>query len=162
MKCHAYLSFDGNCEEALRFYEEALGAKMVNMMHFAGTPMAEHAPPDWHTKILHACITIGESMAMASDSMPGQYEKPAGTAMMPAPATVAESERIFAALSEGGTVTMPLAETFWTSRFGAVTDRFGTPMDAELRRSAGRVTAGGFNPARRRRRWWPCSTASRA
>ena len=46
VKCHAYLSFDGNCEEALRFYEEALGAKMVNMMHFAGTPMAEHAPQD--------------------------------------------------------------------------------------------------------------------
>lgn len=127
MKCHAYLSFDGNCEQALRFYEATLGATITDMMTFAGTPMAEHVPPDRHSNILHACFTLGDSTVMAADGMPGHYEKPAGTALMLATATVEETDRLFHALADGGTITMPLAATFWTTRFGAVTDRFGTP-----------------------------------
>lgn len=127
MKVHAYLGFDGRCEEAFAFYEKHLGAKTLAMMPHEGTPMAEHAPPEWGSKILHGQIQIGDQVVMASDAPPGRYERPKGVSISLAPDTIEEAERVFAALADGGEVQMPLQQTFWAARFGMLVDRFGIP-----------------------------------
>lgn len=127
MKLHAYLSFDGRCDEAFKFYEQALGGKIGPVMRHAGTPMAEHVPPEWQDKVMHGQITIADQVVMASDTPPGRYQTPQGISLTLMPASADEAERHFAALAEGGTVGMPLEKTFWAERFGMVTDRFGIP-----------------------------------
>jgi PhnB protein len=92
-----------------------------------GTPAAEHAPPEWQSEIMHARLSIGDQVLMASDSPP-QYQAPMkGFSVSLNVDSIAEAERIFAAFAEGGTVGMPLQQTFWATRFGMLTDRFGTP-----------------------------------
>jgi PhnB protein len=122
-----YLNFDGNCEAALAFYESVLGARRGEVFRFAGTPMAEHVPAEWQQKIMHASLTLEGQELMASDTMPGRYEKPQGISLSLHPKDTAEAERVFASLSEGGTVVMPLEKTFWAARFGVLVDRFGIP-----------------------------------
>lgn len=85
MKVHAYLGFDGRCEQAFAFYEKHLGAKTLAMMAHEGTPMAEHVPPDWGSKILQGQIQIGNQIVMASDVPPGRYERPKGISISLAP-----------------------------------------------------------------------------
>ena len=97
------------------------------MLTYAGTPMEKHVPPEWHDKILHATLTGDGISLMGADSPPGRYEKPAGFTVGLHFKDQAEAERIFQALSEDGTVQMPLQKTFWASRFGMLTDRFGIP-----------------------------------
>jgi len=127
MKMNPYLSFDGNCEEAFKAYEKILGGKIAAMMPFEGTPGEDHVPADWKKKIIHACLTFGDNMLMASDSPPGNSAKMQGISVALHPKEPAEAERLFGALSDGGQVTMPLGETFWAQKFGMLTDRFGTP-----------------------------------
>ncbi len=127
MQILAYLSFDGDCEEAMRRYAEVLRGELVAMQPHEGTPAAEYVPPDWRNKIMHARLQVGDAVLMASDSPPGMQEKMRGISVALVLKDPAESERIFNALAEGGTVTMPLAETFWSPRFGMLTDRYGTP-----------------------------------
>ena len=127
MKVNAYLNFNGSCEEAFKFYEKALGAKIEVMSTFAGSPAAAMVPGDWKNKIVHARVTIGDTLVMGSDSPPGRYNEPKGISLSLGLATPAEAERAFQALAEKGTITMPLAQSFFASRFGMVTDRFGIP-----------------------------------
>ena len=127
MQVTPYLSFDGTCEEAFSFYAAALGGKIEAMMPFGGSPMAEHVPAEWHNKVMHAGLNLGDQVVMGSDGMPGRYEKPQGFAVSLQIEDPAEAERTFGALAEGGTITMPLGETFWALRFGMLVDRFGTP-----------------------------------
>jgi uncharacterized glyoxalase superfamily protein PhnB/uncharacterized protein YndB with AHSA1/START domain len=122
-----YLNLNGRCAEALRFYEQALGAKVRMQMTFGESPMADKTPPEARGKIMHASFTIGDSTIMASDGMPGSTETLSGFSLSLPAKDAAEAERLFAALSDGGTVRMPLAETFWAVRFGMLTDRFGVP-----------------------------------
>lgn len=127
MQLHPYLNFNGQCEEAFTFYHECLGGTIVSMMPHEGTPAAEHVPAEWRSKILHARLEIDGAVLMASD-VPPQYEtKPQGFAVSLHVTDVAEAERIFNALSAGGTIAMALEKTFWAERFGMFTDRFGTP-----------------------------------
>lgn len=128
----AYLTFDGNCAEAMRFYEKTLGAKIEMMMTNAESPDPSMCPPPGSpdgNRILHASLLLGEEhRLMASDSMPGQpYEGMKGFGLAITYPTVAEARRIFDALATGGQVGMPMGETFWAEAFGMVTDRFGTP-----------------------------------
>ena len=122
-----YLFFGGNCEEALEFYRSALGAKVEMLMRHRDNP--EPPPPGvlapgFEDKVMHACFRIGRSTLMASDGC----EKGSGfsgfslSISLP---TEAEVDRVFEALSRGGEVRMPLAKTFWSPRFGMLTDRFG-------------------------------------
>ena len=127
MKMVSYLSFDGRCEEAIGFYAKTLGGRVGDTMRWGKSPMAEHVSADWHDKIMHAEVSAGESTLMASDSPPGRFEPMRGMSVSLFLDTVAESERVFAAFAEGGSVSMPVAPTFWAASFGMVTDRFGTP-----------------------------------
>ncbi len=127
MEVTAYLNFNGTCAEAFKFYERVLGGT-IGMMHtFGGSPMAADAPPGWGDRIMHVSMTIGNSVLMGSDAPTQNYEKPQGFAISAQVATPAEGERVFKALAEGGTVTMPFQSTFWSAGFGALVDRYGTP-----------------------------------
>ena len=122
-----YLFFGGRCEEAIGFYGKAIGAKVEMMMRFSDSP--EPMPPGvlqpgFEQKVMHSSLRIGETVVMASD---GCHEGStfAGFSLSLAVGTVAEADRAFAALAEGGKVTMPLGKTFWSPRYGMVKDRFG-------------------------------------
>lgn len=127
MQINAYLTFNGNCEEAFKFYEKLLGGKIEAMITHEGTPAAAQTPPEWLKKIIHARMTIGNAVLMASDAPPARYSKPHGFSINIGVTSVQEAERIFSTLAENGTVHMPLGETFWAERFGMLTDRFGIP-----------------------------------
>lgn len=122
-----YIFFGGRCEEALAFYEKALGAKVDMLMHYDESP--EPMPPGrlaagFEKKVMHVTFRIGATTLMASDGCEAG-QKFSGFSLSLAVPTPAEADRVFAALSEGGQVTMPLTRTFWSPRFGMVTDRFG-------------------------------------
>ncbi|HVZ38049.1 MAG TPA: VOC family protein [Candidatus Kapabacteria bacterium] len=127
MQVHAYLNFDGTCREAFTFYERVLGGRINAMMTHAGSPAEAHVSPEWADKILHANMTIGDTLLMASDAPPGHYQKPAGFAVSLQVKEPADAERIFGALAENGTVSMPIQQTFWAARFGMLTDQYGIP-----------------------------------
>ncbi len=126
----AYIFFDGTCADAMRFYECTLGGKLDLMTH-GDSPMAAQMPPGSanRNRILHARLELdGGRMLMASDSMAGQsYEGMKGFSLSLVYPTVAEANRMFAALAEGGQTTMPIAKTFFAEAFGMLVDRFGTP-----------------------------------
>jgi len=127
MRINTYVMFNGRCEEAFRFYEKALGGKIVAMMTHKGTPAEQHVPANWGEKIIHAALSVGDQMLMGSDSPPEHYQKPAGFSVALHVKDPAEAERYFNALADKGAVTMPIAETFWSPRFGMLVDRFGIP-----------------------------------
>lgn len=127
MTLNPYLTFDGRCREAFEFYADALGGRITSMFPFGDTPAAEHMPTGWGDKIMHAHLSVGDRDLMGSDAPPGRYEKPQGFSVSLQFTKVDESERVFAALSEGGNVIMPLQQTFWAARFGMLVDRFGIP-----------------------------------
>lgn len=127
MVLNPYLQFDGQCEVAMKFYAEILGGKILMMLTYQETPAASQTPPDWQNKIIHARIDVGGMLLMGSDAPPGRQAKPQGFSVSVLSKTPAEAERVFAALSEGGQVTMPMGETFWALRFGMCVDRFGIP-----------------------------------
>lgn len=127
MKLSTYLMFEGNCREAFTHYEKVLGGKMLAMMDHKGTPAEEHVALEWRDKILHACLEIDGQMLMASDAPPDRSDGPMRSVSVSVGVkTPEEAERIFAGLAEGAKITMPMAETFWSPRFGMLIDRFGT------------------------------------
>jgi PhnB protein len=122
-----YLVFDGNCAEAMRFYERTLGGKLEVMMTHAESPMAGQTPPGSENRIMHARLNIDGRALMASDAMVGRpYEGKKGFSLSLTYPTVDEAKHVFGALSQGGKVTMPLEKTFWAEAFGMLVDRFGT------------------------------------
>jgi PhnB protein len=122
-----YLNFNGNCAEAMRFYAEVLRGKDLRVMTFRDSPTAEQMASSEKDMVIHARFRVGDFTIMGSDAPGGRYNKPQGHAVCISADTPEEAERVFKALSEGGDVGMPIAETFWAQRFGMVTDRFGTP-----------------------------------
>ncbi len=127
MQLNPYLTFNGQCEAAFKFYERALGAKIEAQMTFAGTPAEQQVPAEWRNKIIHARLTIGDQVLMGSDAPPDRYQPPKGISISLNMKDPKEAEQRFNALAEKGTVQMPIQETFWAARFGAVTDQFGIP-----------------------------------
>ncbi len=122
-----YLTFNGQCQEAFRFYEKCLGAKISFMMTYADAPLAEQTPPGWRNKIIHSTLTVGDQVLQGVDPLPEHYQKPQGFSLSLNLDNPEEADRIFNALAVSGAVKMPLQETFWARRFGMVTDQFGTP-----------------------------------
>jgi PhnB protein len=123
-----YLFFDGNCAEAMRFYERTLGGKLEMMMTHAESPEAAKSPPGNADRILHASLLIDGRRLMASDSMAGQpYEGMKGFSLSLVYPTVDAAKRIFDELSRNGRVNLPLQKTFFVESFGMLVDRFGTP-----------------------------------
>jgi PhnB protein len=127
MQTNIYLHYNGNCEDALKFYEKAAGAKITAMMRHEGSPAEAQTPKEWLQKILHARLEIGNAAIMASDAPPGRYAKPQGFSVSLSTDTPEEAEKIFKALSEGGAVGMPMAESFFAHKFGMLTDKFDVP-----------------------------------
>lgn len=122
-----YLFFDGRCEEAIDFYRSALGAEVEMMLRFSecpDPPPPGTMPDGWEKKVMHAAFRIDGSLVLASDGC-GSGSPFEGFALSLSVATAEQADRYFNALAEGGEVTMPLDQTFWSPRFGMVTDRFG-------------------------------------
>ena len=131
MQVQPYLFFEGRCEEALKFYGSAVGAKLIGLMHYKDNPDPQAAggcadgsapPPD---KVMHASFSIGDTTLMASGGMVSGKPDFKGISLSITAANDAEAKRLFNALSEGGQVQMPLGKTFFASSFGMVADRFG-------------------------------------
>ena len=127
MEVNPYLMFNGDCAEAFRLYVAVLGGTVEGMFPYAGSPAAEHAPPEWGNKIMHGTLRIGNTRLMGSDAPPGQYKKPEGMSVAIGLKDAAKGEEIFNALSEHGQVIMPYQKTFWAAGFGMCVDRFGIP-----------------------------------
>lgn len=124
----SYLFFNGSCEKAVEFYRQALGAEVEMMMRYKESPEPlppGRLPPGFEDKIMHASFRVGQTTVMASDGCSTDKPKFEGFSLAISVPTEAEADRIFAALAQGGQVRMPLAETFWSPRFGMVEDRFG-------------------------------------
>jgi PhnB protein len=127
MQLNNYLTFNGDCETAFKFYERCLGGKIEMMMSHGDSPMADQTPAEWRSRIMHARMSLGKDTLMGSDAPPNLYQRPAGFSVSLILDSPAEAERIFQALAENGEVRMPIQQTFWSVRFGMVTDRFGIP-----------------------------------
>jgi PhnB protein len=128
MSIEAYLFFNGRCEEALEFYKKALGAEILMLMRFKDSPEPPApgmVPPGSENKIMHVSFRIGDSSVMASDGHCTGQTNFQGFSLSVTVPNEAEADKKFAALAEGGKVLMPMAKTFWSPRFGMVTDRFG-------------------------------------
>ncbi|MCU0527775.1 MAG: VOC family protein [Elainella sp. Prado103] len=130
MQLNTYLMFNGECETAFKFYQQCLGGKITALMTYAESPdasMMDQIPPDWHQKVMHVSMVIGDQELMGSDCPPQQYQEPKGFSVSISLQDPTEAERIFYALAENGTVEMPFQQTFWAYRFGMLSDRFGIP-----------------------------------
>ena len=127
MQVNPYLTFNGNCADALKFYQKVLGAQIEASFPFGEGPPEMKVPAEWKDKIMHAKITIDGEIIMASDAPPGHFQQPQGFSVSLQVEDAADAERRFKALSEGGTVTMPFAKTFFSKGFGMCVDQFGIP-----------------------------------
>jgi PhnB protein len=127
IKANTYLLFSGNCKEAFNHYAKLFGGKIDFIMTHGESPMADHAKPNWKDKVMHASMTLGNQQLMGTDEPPEQHKKPQGFSVSINVDSAKDAERIFKGLEEGGTVTLPLQQTFWAERFGMLVDRFGIP-----------------------------------
>jgi PhnB protein len=125
VKLLTYLNFGGNCREAFRYYEEHLGGKIGMMMTHGQAPVPNsNIPADWKDAVLHARMSLGETELLGADTPNYKPMRSAYLSLMVD--SVAEAERIYAALSDGGEIFMPMAETFFAIRFAQLRDKFGT------------------------------------
>ena len=128
MHIEPYLFFAGRCEEAVEFYRMALGAEVTMLMRYKDSPEPPppgKLPPGSENKVMHASLRIGDATVMASDGFSSGQPSFRGFSLSLNVPDEARAEALFAALANGGQVQMPLSKTFWSPRFGMVTDRFG-------------------------------------
>ena len=125
MQIQPYLFFDGRCEEAIEFYKKAVGAKVEMLMRFKEAPDQSMISPGSTDKVMHSCIRIGDSAVLASDGRNTGRPDFKGFALTIYAKTEAEADTLFAALGDGGQVTMPMGKTFFAKRFGMLADKFG-------------------------------------
>ena len=139
MKWNPHLTFDGRCKEAFEFYENCLGGKVVAMVGYADMPNSQDLPAGMRGRVMHARLVLGDQVLMGCDAHPdmGQYDGIKACDVAVQVETPDEAERLFAALAEGGAVTMPVGETFWAVRFGMLVDKFGVPWMVNREKAAG-------------------------
>jgi PhnB protein len=125
MQVQPYLFFEGRCQEAIDFYSRTLGATIVMQMAFKDSPEPTGQPPEAGDKVMHASVRIGETEVFMSDGRCSGAPTFQGFSLSLNPADDAAAASLFTALADGGTVTMPLAKTFFASSFGMLIDRFG-------------------------------------
>jgi PhnB protein len=128
MQIEPYLFFDGRCEEAVEFYQKALGAELAFLMRFKESPEPPTpgmVPPGSENKVMHASLRIGDATVMMSDGHSQGTPRFEGFSLSITVPDEARADKVFAALADGGQVQMPLGKTFWSPRFGMLTDRFG-------------------------------------
>lgn len=128
MNLSPHLNFDGQCAEAFRFYEQCFGGKISVLLTYREAPGNHPIPPEALDKILHAHLDLGGISILGCDAPGPRYAKPQGIQVSLTFPTSGEAERVFTALTtNGGTVTMPFQQTFWSNGFGMAIDRFGIP-----------------------------------
>jgi PhnB protein len=127
MQLTPYLTFDGQCEAAFKFYAQCLGGTIVSMLTHGDSPVAEQVPSAWRDRILHARLLVDDGVLMGSDRPPDDHEATKGFSVSIGIKDPAAAERIFHALAANGTVQMPIQQTFWAARFGMLIDQFGVP-----------------------------------
>jgi PhnB protein len=127
MKIIPYLSYSGNCAEAFKFYETAAGGKIEMIMTYGQAPPGSPVPPNMSDKVMHASMTIGDAAIMGSDAPVQFASTPAGFSVSINLDNPEEADRLYAALSEGGTIKLPITETFWAQRFAMFIDKFSIP-----------------------------------
>jgi PhnB protein len=128
MNVEPYLFFEGRCEEAIEFYRKALGAEVTMLMRYKDSPEPPppgKLPPGSEQKVMHASLRIGDTTVMASDGLCQGPPSFRGFSLSITVPDEARADKMFAALIDGGQVQMPMSKTFWSRRFGMVTDRFG-------------------------------------
>ena len=125
MSVSPYLYFDGDCAAAFAFYAEVLGTAPPYVMTYGQAPVEHEMSPDLKDKVIHASLTVGNTVLMASDAPPDRYSKPAGFSVSYTAASVEDGAAKFAALAEGGAVILPYGKTFWSDGFGMLVDKFG-------------------------------------
>ena len=126
MRLNTFLNFGGNCEQAFRFYEQHLGGKVTMLMRRDGQPDQPLTWPGWEQTVQYAIMKLGETELMGADVAPDRFQPMRSAYLSLTVAGAEEAERIYALLSDGGEVFMPMAETFFAVRFGMLRDRFGT------------------------------------
>ena len=129
MNINPHLNFNGQCKEAFEFYEKVLGGNIVFSMTWGEMPSgaADQFPPETHKLIMHTTLKVDGQTIMGADVRPDRYTQPKGITVSVGVKDKDKAERIFNALSEGGKVTMPFAQTFWSPGFGMCVDRYGIP-----------------------------------
>jgi PhnB protein len=125
MRVNTYLNFGGNCAEALRFYEEHLGGKILMTMTYGEMPEPKNFPPGMDKAVLHARIVLGDTALMACDAPPERFQPMRSAYITLGVDSIEEAERIHALLSDGGEIFMPMGETFFAHRFSMLRDKFG-------------------------------------
>jgi PhnB protein len=125
MHVQPYLNFDGRCDEALEFYKKAIGAKVGMLMRFKDAPDPSMVTPGGENKVMHSQFDIGDTTVMASDGRNSGKPNFHGIALSITANSEAEADRLFAGLADGGQVQMPLGKTFFSPRFGMLSDKFG-------------------------------------
>lgn len=126
MKLHTYLNYGGNCQQAFGFYEEHLGGKITMMMTHGQMPGATNVSSELKDTILHACIELGGTILTGADVPPDRFQPMRSAYLTLSVDSSAEAERIYALLSDGGQIFMPMEETFFAHRFAMLRDKFGT------------------------------------
>jgi PhnB protein len=126
MNLSVYLNYGGNCEEAFRFYELHLGGKITMIARHGDRPEATDVPAEWRNAILHARIEIGGSVVMGADIPPDRFQPMRSAYLTLFAETEEQAERIYALLTDGGQMFMPMEKTFFANRFAMFRDRFGT------------------------------------
>jgi len=130
-----YLFFNGRCDEAIAFYQRALGAETTVLMRNKDAPEPPppgRLPPGSENKVMHATLNIGGAIVMASDGMNSGATEFKGFSLSLGYSSETEAQRAFNALADGGRIDMPLGKTFWSACFGMVTDRFGVQWMVSL------------------------------
>ena len=125
MQLQPYLFFDGRCDEAIEFYKKTLGAKVEMLMRFKEAPDQSMISPGSAEKVMHSSIKIGDTMVLASDGRNTGNPNFQGFSLAISVKDEAEFDKTFNGLGNGGKVTMPPNKTFFSPRFGMLTDKFG-------------------------------------
>lgn len=124
-----YLMFNGRCEEALQFYQKAVGAQVPMMMRYKDAPDSAKQPgmlpPGFDNKVMHARMQVGETTIMASDGCDTKQPSYDGVSLSITAPNPSEAARLFNGLADGGKINMPLNKTFFSPAFGMLVDRFG-------------------------------------
>src|SRR5688572_18914700 len=129
MRISPHLCFNGQCREAMRFYQRILGGTIETMLTYGETPMAQSTDPRWHDRIVHATLIVGDIELTGVDMLPGNYEHPQGFFVTLSIDGEARAKSVFDALSAGGSVQLPFQETFWSPGFGVLVDRYDIPWE---------------------------------
>ena len=126
MKLYTYLNYGGNCRQAFEFYEKHLGGKIVFVTTHGEQRDPSQTPPDWKNAVLHARIELGDTIVMGADIPPDRFQPMRSAYLSLLLDSNEEADRIYALLTQGGEIFMPMEETFFAHRFAMLRDRFGT------------------------------------